>query len=179
MVFEIWKDVPGFEGTYQVSNFGNVKSIDRLIVNEFGVSYIKKGSIRKAYLNNKGYLSISVWDKDKKKSKHIRVHVLVAMAFLSHKSCNMDMVVDHIDNNKLNNRLENIQIISQRENCSKDKKEKSSKYTGVSFDKSRRKWCASIYVNGKSKNIGRFNCELSALVAYNKNAKKLSNERVL
>jgi ribosomal protein L15E len=72
------------------------------------------------------------------------------MAFLNHTPCGYKIVVDHIDNNiKTDNRLENLQLITQRENVSKDIKNTSSKYIGVCWHKKAKKWRSSIQINGK------------------------------
>ena len=175
---EIWKDVPDYEGRYQVSNLGNVKTLDRVCHNHKGGSYIRKGSQLKPVINNKGYYHYNFWSLKEKKGKAVRTHILVAMAFLNHVPCGMKLVVDHIDGNKLNNRLDNLQITTQRINSSKSLRKTSSKYVGVCFDKTRDKWVAMIYSNGKIKHLGRYNCELAAHVAYVKQLKKINNERV-
>jgi hypothetical protein len=175
---EIWKDVPGFEGTYRVSNFGNIKTLDRVCINGENGFYKRKGSFKKLIINNRGYYHVSMWDFKKKKNINNRVHVLVAMAFLNHTPCGMKYIIDHIDNNKLNNRVDNLQITNQRYNASKDKKNKTSKYTGVSFDRSRNKWKSVIFKDDKLKHIGRYKCEFSAHVAYTRELNKINNERV-
>jgi hypothetical protein len=155
---EIWKNIPEYEG-YQVSNLGNVKSL------RFGKEIILKKSVKKKGLRN--YYSLDLY-KDKKR-KHIKIHKLVAMAFLNHiPDGTQKIVVDHINNNSLDNRLENLQLITQRENASKDKKNKSSKYTGVTWDSTRNKWRVSVKINGRSKHLGRFYCEIEASEAYQK-----------
>jgi len=117
---EIFKDIPGYEGIYQVSDLGRVKSLK-----------FNKEKILKPGVNNHGYYTVVLC---KGKRKTINVHQLVAMAFLNHEPCGYNgLIVDHKDNNPLNNRLSNLQLISQRENTSKDKKG-SSKYTGVSWN---------------------------------------------
>ena len=103
------------------------------------------------------------------------VHQLVAMAFLGHVPCGHKIVVDHINHDKLNNRLENLQLITNRENCSKDVKNKSSKYTGVSWDKARNKWVSQIKINGKTVPLGRYKCELVASIVYQKKLYLLKN----
>lgn len=178
MFEETWRDIPGFNGTYQVSNFGNVKSLDRICHNGGNVFYKRKGIIKKKTINNRGYYFVCIWNAEKKKNENYRVHTLVAMAFLNHTPCGMKNIIDHIDNNKLNNRVDNLQITNQRHNSSKDKKNKTSKFVGVSFDKSRGKWLSVIYKNNKLKNLGRYKCEFSAHVAYNKELNKINNERI-
>ena len=100
------------------------------------------------------------------------VNQIMAIAFLSHKPCGHKIVVDHIDNNKLNNKLYNLQLITHRENISKDKKG-SSKYTGVCWHKIKNKWQSSIAINGKIKYLGIFTNEIEAAQAYQNELKKL------
>lgn len=176
-MIEEWKDLPGFNGKYQVSNLGNVRTINRVCNTHNGGSYIRKGCMLKLVINNRGYYHLNLWDSEKNKAVNLRVHIMVAMTFLGHDPCGMKVVVDHIDSNKLNNRVDNLQLTTQRINSSKSLRKTSSKYVGVSFDKVRNKWMSSIYCNGKRKHLGRYNCELVAHVAYIKELNKL-NERV-
>ena len=94
------------------------------------------------------------------------------MAFLGHKLNGMKYIVDHIDNDKLNNNVDNLQVVSNRINSSKDRKG-SSKYTGVCWDKATNKWITKIYINGKNKTLGRFDCEIKASLTYQKELAKL------
>jgi hypothetical protein len=149
---EVFKNIPDYEDLYQVSNLGRVKSL------KFG-----KERILKAGVDGHGYLKVCLNKNGKEKTK--KVHQLVAIAFLNHIPNGHVLVVDHINNNRADNRLENLQIISQRENTSKEQRG-SSKYTGVSWYKSRNKWMAYININGKLKNLGLFNCEEDAAYAY-------------
>jgi hypothetical protein len=167
---EEFTDVPGYEGLYQISNLCNLKSL----------SYLKKGNksvfktkekILSKHINKQGYLYFKL-SKDKKR-KTYKVHQLMAITFLNHNPCGMDLVIDHIDNDKLNNRVENLQIITSRENCSKDRKNKTSKYTGVSWCKLRNKWKAQIQIKTKKKYLGLFNTELHAYEVYQNELKTL------
>jgi hypothetical protein len=162
---EIWKDIPRYKGLYQVSNLGNVKSLPREVCNYRGC-FISKEKFLKQRIS-KNYHSVRI------KNKTIRVHQLVAMAFLNHTPCGHKLVVDHINHNKLDNRLENLQLITNRENCSKDVKNKTSKYTGVSWDSNRKKWQVGIKINGKRYALGRFNCEEEASQVYKNKLKEI------
>jgi hypothetical protein len=93
------------------------------------------------------------------------------MAFLNHKPNGHVLVVDHINNNRADNRLENLQIITQRENSSKDKKG-VSKHTGVFWNKQNTKWHAQIQINGKKKHLGYFKCETAAHLSYQRKLKE-------
>lgn len=148
---EIWKDVVDYEGSYQVSNLGRVKSL----------KYNRK-KILKLSLCGRGYLQVNLTKNSI--SKTTKVHKLVTIAFLNHIPCGMTLVVDHINDNKLDNRVENLQIVTQRENSHKTQGKYSSKYKGVY--KSFNKWTSKIYIKGNLKHLGIFNCELSASLAY-------------
>jgi len=117
-MIETWKDIPEYNGIYQVSNFGNVKSLSRVVVNNKGFRTIPD-KVLNAGIDNVGYyrLNLSV----NSKIKTFRVHVLVAMAFLNYKPNYGKLVCDHIDENKLNNNLSNLQIISIGDNIRKNR----------------------------------------------------------
>lgn len=97
---EIWKDIKGYEGLYQVSNTGKVKSLKRNTNNQ----YCNKDKERK-YYNIHGYLQIILCKEGKKQSS--LVHRLVAETFIP----NPDKLpcVNHKDENKLNNNVENLE----------------------------------------------------------------------
>lgn len=154
MKAEIWKDIPNYEGHYQVSNLGNVRSLDRYVNGKKYKTY-KKGVVLKTR-NNKGYYDCVLCMN--RKFKCYKVHQLVAMAFLNHKPCGHKLVVDHINNIKTDNRIENLQIITARENTTKDRKNTSSKYIGVSWMKRNKRWRAEI----KKTYIGSFKTEIEA-----------------
>lgn len=165
---ENWRDVVNYKGYYQVSNLGRVKSLAR--------KGVLNDRILKPGINTHGYYKVVLCKNSKHKAR--TVHQLVAESFLNHKPDGYKIVVDHIDNQPLNNRVENLQLISQRENSSKDRTNGSSKYVGVSFHKAAQKWMARIAINGKLKHLGYFTTELEALVAYQKAlGKVLANEK--
>ena len=101
---EKYIDIIGFEGLYQISNFGNVKSIK-----------LNKSKILKIGVNNRGYSQVSLSKNGISKTKAI--HKLVAVAFLEHIPCGHKLVVNHKDFNKLNNNVNNLRYISHKENC--------------------------------------------------------------
>lgn len=157
---EIWRDVVGYKGCYQVSDLGNIRSLDRIDYTGRRL----KGRILKPAIAC-GYLVVNLSLNGKVKT--LKVHQLVAITFLNHKPCGHKLVIDHIDNNKLNNSLENLQIITQRENSSKDRVGGSSIYTGVSFHPDGNKYVARCFHNSVDVYLGRFNTELEASEAYN------------
>ena len=155
---ETWKDIPEFNN-YQASNLGNFRSLR-----------FNKIKLLSKSINSESRYVINTYNK--KKKKLLRAAVLVAMAFLNHKPCGHNLVVDHIDNNPLNDRLYNLQLITQRQNCSKDKKG-SSKYTGVTWDKRKNKWKAHIRIKQKLRYLGYYKKEQEAAQAYQNELKKL------
>jgi hypothetical protein len=161
---EIWKSIPGYDGLYEVSNIGSVKSLPRKMT-KGRVNFISKEKILK-YAKTDGYFNVSLFKDGKRKT--IRVHVLVAMAFLGHVPNGHKIEVDHKNDIKTDNRLENLQILSGDEHRRKPKKsvKKSSKYTGVCWDKYANKWVAYIYIDRKYKNLGLFTDEYEAHLAY-------------
>tara|TARA_R110000822_G_scaffold301638_1_gene425541 strand:- start:33 stop:512 length:480 start_codon:yes stop_codon:yes gene_type:complete len=156
---EVFKDIPNYKGMYQVSNLGNVKSLN----------YNKSKKEKLLILDLYGGQYYRVLLQNKKNRKKFSVHQLVAITFLDYKKTN-GMVLDHIDNNPLNNCVNNIQVVSNRFNVSKDIKNKTSKYTGVSKHKDG-KWVSSIHINGVKKYLGLFTDEYKAHLAYKKELK--------
>lgn len=103
---EVWKDIEGFEGRYQVSSLGNIKSLDRNVFNKgSNLNGQRKGVTLKLGMNGAGYLFVNFWMEGRNKS--FRVHRLVAYAF-----CNgyeKGLHVNHKDGNKLNNNCLNLE----------------------------------------------------------------------
>lgn len=167
---EIWRDVEGYEGLYMVSSLGNIKSLSRTVIKSNGSVQVVVGRNLKPNKDTKGYLKVELSVNGKKKTR--RIHQMVAESFLNHKPCGMDLIVDHINNNRLDNRLSNIQLINCRENLTKDKRG-ASKYPGVHWHKRIKKWCSSIRINGRLKHLGYFDNEKEAYKSYMKHLKTL------
>ena len=101
---EVWKDIQGYEGLYQVSNLGNVRSLN----------WRNTGQVRNLYLKpqNRGYLQVELAKCGQKRG--FTVHRLVAMAFVSGYA--EGKVVNHINEDKRDNRAENLEWVSQSDN---------------------------------------------------------------
>ena len=172
---EIWKDVPNYEGLYQVSNLGRVKSLPKTWVTGNNSIQTHSGIILKPmFWKKNGYCAVNLYKNGKMKSRTI--HQLVAMTFLNHTPCGHELVIDHINDVKTDNRVENLQIVTHRYNTHKTQGRYSSQYKGVIWDKKYNKWVTRITTNGKLKYLGSFNCELKAHLAYQNKLKEISND---
>ena len=156
---EIWKPIKDYEGIYEVSNLGNVRSFKN---GKWGLT--GKYKILKSAKSKKGYLTVSLCKN--RKPKTFTIHQLVAMSFLEHIPYGYSFICDHKNNLKEDNRLENLQIITQRENTSKDRKRCTSKFTGVYWNKKIKKWQSSIVIKGKQIMLGSFETETEASEYY-------------
>ena len=157
---EIWRDIPQYEGHYQVSNLGKVRSLKFNRIKDV------------TFLNNKNRFVASLYNDGVRESGRL-VSVISAIAFLNHKPCGHKIVVDHIDNNPLNDRLYNLQLITQRENLTKDKKNKSG-YTGVYSIRNR--YYSLIRIGGEKKYLGYFSTKEEASEAYQNELKKIKEK---
>lgn len=108
---EVWKDIVGYEGLYQVSNFGNVKSLEKYIVQKRR-KYIKKESILKNNESPYGYLYVNLYKNGK--GKGFFVHRLVGIAFIPNPL--KKPTINHIDGNKKNNCVCNLEWNTYLEN---------------------------------------------------------------
>lgn len=113
---EIWKDIPGYEGKYQVSSIGRVRSCGLKFIRKNGSPFFRPGRILKTHPNYSGYLSITLRKIDCSE-KRFTVHRLVAMSFL--KKDKRRNHIDHINSNKLDNNYKNLQWVTQQENNAK------------------------------------------------------------
>lgn len=108
---EIWKDIKGFEGLYQVSNMGRVRSLDRdIITSHKGIVSIRhyKGKIMKFTNDGKGYFTVTLG------KIHYKVHRLVAIHFVDGYQPNL--VVNHLNEIRTDNRAENLQFCTRGSN---------------------------------------------------------------
>lgn len=111
MTFEIWRPVAKFEALYEISDAGRVRSFDRTIYRKDGSVELKKGRIMKPSLSAYGYQIVSLCDHGKRTMAI--VHRLVAMAFLGDPN---GRHVNHIDFNKTNNSVNNLEWVTPKEN---------------------------------------------------------------
>lgn len=145
---EIWKEIKGYEGIYWVSNKGVVKN--------------KHGRILKTFITHGGYKCIGLHLNGKRKKK--RVHRLVAKAFVI--KVNGKETVNHIDGNPVNNDFNNLEWVNTRENVCHSMRFKKNNYTGVV--KRKGIWGARIHIKGNVLQLGFFETEVEAALAYKK-----------
>jgi hypothetical protein len=106
---EIWKDVIGYEGFYQVSNLGNIKSVNRIIYNKGSNCHNKlKSRLLKSCKCNNGYFVVNLSGKTK------YVHRIVCESFI--KIIKSGLTVNHKDGDKSNNNINNLEIVTYSEN---------------------------------------------------------------
>lgn len=154
-----WKNIPGYEGLYEASNYGDIKSL------KFGKERILKKTLTK---NN--YYMVGLM-KDGKPN-FLLVHQLISMAFLGHIPNGNTMVVDHKDLDGTNNYIGtpennyedgNLHIVPHRDNLSictrKNKYNKSSLLDGVSWNKKSKKWKSQFQYKGKIYHLGYYNTQ--------------------
>ena len=102
---EIWKEIKGFEGYYKISNLGRVLSIKRRVNSSKGRTRLVNERILKTRVDKYGYETVIL--RKFNKDRHFTIHRLIAIAFI--KNPNNHPSINHIDENKLNNKPENLQ----------------------------------------------------------------------
>lgn len=108
-VTEVWRDVVGYEGLYQVSNMGQVRSVDRIVTTKRGVKKRTKGRVLSQGCDQWGRRNVVLG-----RGNNARVHALVAESFIGPRPDGM--VVAHWDNNASNNHVDNLRYTTQRGN---------------------------------------------------------------
>lgn len=111
---EIWMDIPHYKGLYQVSNLGRVKALPRERINHTGGMWIQPEQLLSVSIGNDGYLKVSLTTANHTR-KTERVHRLVALAFIDNP--NNLPEVNHINCVRSDNRAENLEWCSRKENC--------------------------------------------------------------
>lgn len=109
---EIWRDVPGYEGYYQVSNHGRVRGLDRFIKSKNGSRQKINGKVIKPRVSESGYISVQL--RKNGKVLHTNLSRVVAQVFIPNPENKPE--VDHIDTDKTNNHVSNLRWVTRYEN---------------------------------------------------------------
>jgi hypothetical protein len=144
-IIEIWKDIPGYEGIYQIGSLGNVKSL--------GNNARRKEKILTSFSGeDRNYVMLS----KKRKVKSYRIKELVAQAFLGYvKSIGSIKLLRHKNGIKTDNRVENLEILDRSERI-------TSNYKYICYSNVAKVWKIFLRINGKQRHIGNFKTEKDA-----------------
>lgn len=155
------KDIKNFEGLYQISENGVVKALERNVKMPNGGFKVIKEHYPKLSKTVKGYLKVMLTNKNGIR-KGFFVHRLVIYNFLKEDK----LQVNHIDSNKQNNHISNLEYVNNRQNTIHriDKSKTTSSYVGVT--RKGGKWQSQKMINGKSKYLGSFLTEEEAHNVY-------------
>lgn len=167
LMTEEWRDIPGYEGVYQASNLGRIKSLDVVMELRSG-PFIHKGRVLKLRQGTTSpYLLVSLSNSGKRKM-HL-VHRLIALTYIENNDSKPE--VNHINGNKFDNRPENLEWVTSSENKlhayeqGLRTREMGKGYPGVSFHRNSRKWQAYINFHKKRFYLGLFDFEKDAIKA--------------
>jgi hypothetical protein len=169
---EIWKEIEGSDGYYLVSNMGRIWVKERTAIRSNGRPQRVKERVYRGYLSRNGYYKARIGCNGETVFSGF-VHQLVAMVFMGHEPNGHSVVVDHINHDGTDNRVENLRLVTTRQNTSHRKIKGTSRFPGVFWDKNARKWRSMISVNGKSLHLGLFKDEEEAYFAYLKRLNEL------
>jgi hypothetical protein len=170
---EIWEHIPNYDGLYEISNHGRVKSLN---YRRTGKEKILKNCITGGKIN--GYYQVTLHNNGVR-TNH-KIHHLVALVFLDHATDGTtNVVINHIDHDRLNNRLDNLELVTHRYNMSCHKTD-----VGVSWVKDKNTWQSLIWIDksvflctSKSKELAldMYEKALNNMHLYNGNAKEFRN----
>lgn len=171
MTNEEWRPVVGYEGLYEVSNLGRVRSVTTKIPGKDGRTCARKGRILKHTIGD--YARVAPSKNGVPATK--KVCRLVAEAFFGPP---LGRVVDHIDRNRLNDAASNLRWATVSENAMNSKRpiNNTSGLKGVSWDKVNEKWLVVLTHQGVQRHIGRFCDKDAAHRAYMEHARALAGE---
>lgn len=109
---ELWKDIIGYEGIYQVSNYGTIRALERMVNHHLGGKRKIKGKTLKPFLNTQGYYQVNLCKNGKRKP--YTIHKLVMLAFVGERPA--DMEIRHLNSKCTDNRLCNLAYGTHSEN---------------------------------------------------------------
>lgn len=159
---EVWKNIPGYEGLYMASSLGNIKNCERLIKRSRGGFQKLKETILKQHTNvSTGYNTVALSKDGRALTK--AVHRLVMAAFHGES----DLIVDHKNRIKTDNREKNLRYATQRDNTGFSARNKLG-IVGVSINPENytKRYRSRINVDGKLKELGSYHTPHEAGAAY-------------
>lgn len=134
---EEWRDIKGYEGLYQVSNLGRIKSLNHYIEATKGHPQLYKGRLLKNWVHPKTHYMVTDLFKDGIR-KHVKTHRLVAEAFIPNPD--NKPFIDHINRDRLDNRVENLRWVTKTENM-------NNPLTLLAISKAQKKRFSKFYNN--------------------------------
>lgn len=166
-IIETWRPVKNYEGFYEVSSLGRVKSLARIDA----IGRKKKEMILKNTLNSLGYCTVGLCEEGSIRTS--KVHKLMQFAFGLGEGD-----IDHINRIRNDNRLDNLRICTRSQNAanSKSRKGATSRFKGVFWYKPLKKWQVQIRKDGRSYYLGRLTDEKEAARVYDESAKEMFGE---
>jgi hypothetical protein len=163
----------GLETNIEATKCGRIRRI-QLDWMKRKINNLGEIDFSKIKLSNKGYKIITIKIEGNEK-KTFCVHQIIAVIFLNHRINGNTFVIDHINSIKTDNRLENLKIVTNRENISKERLIKSGLPTGVHFRKKENYFQSKINIKGKHIHLGYFKDLNLASQAYQNALKNLKN----
>jgi len=169
-VIEQWKSVVGYEGLYEVSDLGNIRSVERIMFDKNGRRHLLQGKPISQSNDGSGYMKFLA-SKDNRK-KCLKVHKVVVHAFLGLKD---GYIVNHMDGYKSNNALSNLEYVTVRENVTHGIGYKKTR-TGAHFHKKIGKWISRCSYNNIKVHLGYYDTEDEAADVYQRFLKSINQE---
>jgi hypothetical protein len=158
---EIWKQVKGYEGLYEVSNLGNIKSVDRYVTSITGVTRLLKGKLLKHGKTKSGYMNVVLMNQGVRNNH--TVHSLVYDAHGIGERNGRKLQVHHIDHDKTNNAIYNLTLKTPQDNMIESRINLGYITPGIQWVPQRNKWQVYTTVNSKRIWAGYYNNYKDAL----------------
>lgn len=158
---EEFRDIVGYEGLYQISNFGRVKSLERCVDNRYGTKSLKKEKILKNVIKNTGYLSIDLYKNNI--NKNFKIHFLVYVTFGCMYNSKF-FEIDHLNRIRTDNYFKNLILVSKRNNH--NNRSNNSKFGVGAIITNYNTYQSSIRINKKNIHIGNYETKEQASNKY-------------